>query len=107
MHVIINTDPNPNPHPNNKTHPNTNPNLTLALILTLTVTSPNADSNPNLITRKKHSESADLRQGSLLPTYGVVPCTTADLSCKFHQNLLIKHTSTDNCSKMVFPQQNF
>ena len=55
---------------------------------------------------EKHSESADLRQGSLLTPYGIVPCIIAELCCKFNQNPLIKHTSTDNCWKTAFPQQN-
>jgi len=48
----------------------------------------------------KSAESADLRQGSLLPPYGIVPCIIAELSRKFHQNSLMKHTSTsDNTEK--------
>ena len=56
---------------------------------------------------ERHSASADLRQGSLLPPYGIVPFIIAELSWKFYQNPLIKYTLTGNCWKTVFPQQNF
>ena len=55
---------------------------------------------------KAPRERRDLHQGSLLPPYGIVTCIIVELSRKFHQNPLIKHISTDNCWKTVFPQQN-